>query len=239
MSSTKKNSTKRNPFDYYPTPAWCVHRLLEKANIPVKPGALWLEPAAGTGAIIKAVGSYQYIKKNGVTSIVTYKPNWYGVEIQAAFQPELEKEILQSRVLIEDFTQMSSSAFGITPQVIITNPPFNKALEFIKKGIEMEAEYVCMLLRLNFLGSAERSTFMRENTPDIYVLPNRPSFTGKGTDSIEYAWFVWRKENDYGAAIQKPVSDAERCLVCSKPKKNLTPKLIILGDTTPEERKKS
>jgi hypothetical protein len=33
---------------------------------------------------------------------------------------------------------------------------------------------------------------MRARTPDVYVLPNRPSFTGGSTDSIEYAWFVWR-----------------------------------------------
>ena len=25
----------------------------------------------------------------------------------------------------------------------------------------------------------------------LYVLSKRPSFTGKGTDSAAYAWFVW------------------------------------------------
>jgi hypothetical protein len=24
-----------------------------------------------------------------------------------------------------------------------------------------------------------------------FVLPNRPSFTGKGTDATAYAWFCW------------------------------------------------
>lgn len=238
MSSTRKNSTKRDPFDYYPTPSWCVHRFLEKAGIPYKTGAVWLEPSAGDGAIIRAVGSYQQIKKNGTTSIISYKPNWVATEIQPKFQTDLEKEVSSTRVLITDFSKFDVDGFGISPQVIITNPPFNQALSFIKKSMELKAEYICMLLRLNFLGSAERSTFMRENTPDIYVLPNRPSFTGKGTDSIEYAWFVWRKENDYGAPLQKPISNEERCLVCSKPKKNLTPKLVILADTTPEDRKK-
>lgn len=32
---------------------------------------------------------------------------------------------------------------------------------------------------------------MQRHTPDVYVLPQRPSFTGKGTDSTSYAWFVW------------------------------------------------
>jgi hypothetical protein len=48
-----------------------------------------------------------------------------------------------------------------------------------------------MLLRLNFLGGAKRTAFLRARPPDIYVLPNRPSFTGHGTDACEYAWFVW------------------------------------------------
>ena len=39
---------------------------------------------------------------------------------------------------------------------------------------------------------------MRAQEPDVYVLPNRPSFTGHGTDSCEYAWFV------FGASRPKP-----------------------------------
>ena len=75
-----------------------------------------------------------------------------------------------------------------------------------------------MLLRLNFLGSQERSDYLREHMPDIYVIPNRPSFTGGKTDSIEYAWFVWSKYNDYG--------------------KNSSGKIVILETTPANIRKK-
>jgi hypothetical protein len=35
---------------------------------------------------------------------------------------------------------------------------------------------------------------MRSNCPDVYVLPNRPSYEATGrTDSIEYAWMHWKK----------------------------------------------
>jgi hypothetical protein len=54
--------------------------------------------------------------------------------------------------------------------------------------------------------------------PDIYVIPNRPSFTGGKTDSIEYAWFVWSKYNDYG--------------------KNSSGKIVILETTPANIRKK-
>lgn len=80
---------------------------------------------------------------------------------------------------------------------------------------------------------------MRSHTPDIYVLPNRPSFSGKGTDSIEYAWFVWRKENKYGMASHEKSTKVEHCSTCLKPSKNLTPRVVMLNDTSSEVRKKT
>lgn len=32
---------------------------------------------------------------------------------------------------------------------------------------------------------------MRANPPSLFVTPKRPSFTNGGTDSADYAWFVW------------------------------------------------
>lgn len=76
--------------------------------------------------------------------------------------------------------------------LIITNPPFSLALEFLQKSLQ-EADTVIYLLRLNFLGSQKRRPFWRENRPShVLVLAERPCFTGDGrTDSIEYAWFCW------------------------------------------------
>lgn len=77
--------------------------------------------------------------------------------------------------------------------LIITNPPFSLAQEFLEKSLS-EAKTVCYLLRLNFLESQKRYTWWQDKTPDkLLVLSKRPSFTGKGTDSQAYAWFVWDK----------------------------------------------
>lgn len=74
---------------------------------------------------------------------------------------------------------------------IITNPPFSLALEFCEHAL-CHAPEVIMLLRLNFLGSQKRYDWWRQNEPSaIYVLSERPDFTGGGGDSCEYAWFVW------------------------------------------------
>jgi len=227
MSATKRNkkSSPRDPFDYYPTPEWCVKRFLEAAEIPYSSTPVWMEPSAGDGAIIRAVGNFHTIKKNGVTSVLQYKPDWIAIEIQPRLQASLEKEIDKNHVLITDFLALDIEALGISPQVVITNPPYSVALSFIKKAIDLKSEYVCMLLRLNFLASKERSEFMRTHTPDVFVLPNRPAFTKDGTDNTEYAWFVWRRENDYGSPVFKGSIKYPR------------PRLVVLEDTPKADRR--
>ncbi|MCU7837622.1 MAG: hypothetical protein KZQ83_20580 [gamma proteobacterium symbiont of Taylorina sp.] len=75
--------------------------------------------------------------------------------------------------------------------LIITNPPYRLAQEFIIKALT-HGKTVIMLLRLNFLESQARYEFWQANPPShIITLSKRPSFTGKGSDSTGYAWFVW------------------------------------------------
>lgn len=81
--------------------------------------------------------------------------------------------------------------------LIFTNPPYSIAQEFVEHSLEV-ADTVIMLLRINFLGAQKRYKFFFENEPDaLYVLSKRPSFTGKGTDSTEYAWYIWQKGEKY------------------------------------------
>jgi hypothetical protein len=85
------------------------------------------------------------------------------------------------------------------PGVIITNPPFNLALEIIKKalGDVQDGGWVIMLLRLNFFGSKQRKEFWDSYMPRYaFVHHKRIGFLKNGsTDSIEYAHYVWQKEN--------------------------------------------
>jgi hypothetical protein len=75
--------------------------------------------------------------------------------------------------------------------IIITNPPFSLAQEFLEKSLA-NASCTVYLLRLNFLGSQKRAAFWQQHPPThLFVLSRRPSFTGNGTDATEYAWFVW------------------------------------------------
>lgn len=63
-----------------------------------------------------------------------------------------------------------------TVDLIITNPPFPLALQFLQKSLS-EAQTVIYLLRLNFLGSRGRRDFWQANRPThILALPDRPVF---------------------------------------------------------------
>jgi hypothetical protein len=177
MSSTNRGG-QRSPADNYETPTWCTRRLLEAVDLP---GGVWLDPGAGTGKIIRAV--------NDIRKDVT----WDAVEIRDECRDPLV--LTGAKVMISDFLDYGSKSLWREPDVVCTNPPYRLAGEFLEMCLPL-AKITVMLLRLNYLGSEKRSSFMRSFTPDVYILPNRPPFTvnkkGKmSTDSIEYAWFVW------------------------------------------------
>lgn len=91
-------------------------------------------------------------------------------------------------------------AFSTAADLIVTNPPFSLALEFLTKSLAQPAS-VAYLLRVNFLGSQKRKEFWQANPlSHLYVLSRRPSFTGHGTDSTEYAWFVWDRRSFFNDA---------------------------------------
>lgn len=179
-NNTKDKQEKRDPYDFYPTPNWCVERFLEMAQQRLPIGD-WIEPSAGDGAIIRSVKQFG----RGLEKI-----NWISIETQERFLAPLKT--LSHTVWIGDYTKYDHSM--PSAKVCITNPPY-KLAESIVKHAQTQAECVVMLLRINFLASETRREWMSKNTPDIYVLPNRPSFRGKGTDATEYAWFLWDKQS--------------------------------------------
>ena len=175
MSATGRGKTIRDPNDYYPTPEWAIRRFIEKAGGCLKSGT-WLEPCAGDGAVIRAC------RASGITS------DFVAIELQERFRKGLEATPSVVETHISDYLEYEHT--GPKMQVCITNPPYNLAQKMIQHALT-QAEQVCMLLRLNFLASEVRVEWMQKNVPDIYVIPNRPSFRGKGSDACEYGWFVW------------------------------------------------
>lgn len=209
MSSATNRGAERIPFDYYPTPPWCVHRLLDRHGRELfRPGVHVLEPTVGDGSIVRAVKDWQSFAS--LTPEFADCVEWTGVDLRTgALHPDT---FLDQHVEGMDFRLFDPWEAGVLghsaaddahrPNMIdvtmhlfdlaIGNPPFSLAEPIIQHAVRM-ANVVTMLLRVDFLGSAERRWFWRLEgaDPTIRVLPDRPSFDGKGTDSSTYAWFIW------------------------------------------------
>jgi hypothetical protein len=190
MSSTNRGYD-RHKSDYYVTPQKDIEEFMYHLQYTVfdKDTASmqrlsWLDPCCGGDKENEA--SY--------LSVINrfFEPeNILGIDI---------REDSKADITI-DYLNYEKQAIN-THDIIISNPPFYLAEDFIKKSLELveDGGYVVMLLRLNFLGSRKRKHIFENSMPEYcFVHHKRMSFTNGATDSIEYAHFVWRKgvSNDY------------------------------------------
>lgn len=125
----------------------------------------------------------------------------YSTALEPAAGDHRLVKFLESKGLVTDYCEIQEDkdffAYKEKVDIIVTNPPFSIAQEFITHALEL-ADTVIMLLRVNFLGSQKRYPFWVNNEPKaLYILSKRPSFTGTGTDSTEYAWYIWEKNTNH------------------------------------------
>lgn len=164
----------RRSRDNYPTPHWCfeqIYRQLPMAEWDFTQFTSALEPAAGDGRI---AGFLEMFMPNRVRRL--------DIDQGLNFFQQFNHHLPWNPV-----SRQPRYAFDL----IMTNPPYTKAFEFVQKSLQL-APTVIMLLRLGFLASNARADFLRTHEPTkLIVLSNRPSFTGNGTDWYDYAWFVW------------------------------------------------
>lgn len=85
--------------------------------------------------------------------------------------------------------------------VIITNPPYRYAKEFVLHALELGAEMVCMFLKLTFLEGVGRQELFQKYPPRtvavftrrIQVALNGDPEMFKKSSAACYAWFIWEK----------------------------------------------
>jgi hypothetical protein len=208
--SSHAGRKERVSFDFYPTPPWTVHRLLDRhgreLGIEDRHPLRLLEPNVGDGAIVRAVDAWLVTHPRACG--MNGPHDWTGVELRRGAL-DLSTD-LDVHVEGQDFRTFDPWEAGLlleaarydlegtVPErfdLALGNPPFSIAEAIIRRALEV-ARAVAMLLRLDFLGSADRVPFWAGAAADpwIRVLPDRPSFDGDGTDSSTYAWFLWNVE---------------------------------------------
>lgn len=188
MSATNRGC-ERKAYDFYATPPETIRAFL--ANFDgISSGDRILEPSAGNGQIVKVLREGGYDNR---IDAVELRPEERGT-----------LEALADNVTIGSF-------FDYEPDcgydVIIGNPPYSLALDFINKSLELlhPGGLLIFLLRTNFLESEKRFKWWQEHPlSGLYTLHKRPSFTGRGTDATSYSWFVWERGGGPAAWVIRP-----------------------------------
>jgi len=189
MSATGRGA-ERAEYDSYHTPDALALTLTRRlaADFCLQPRTV-LEPSVGGGAFVRAV-----------RSVWGERPYVAGVDIQDV--PGCGAD----GVTRCDFLAHPPVEPGLArrPGLIIGNPPFCEAEPHTRHALSFRPPggVVAFLLRLAFLESKARVPFWQENRPArVYVLSERPSFTGGGTDSCAYGFFVWQEGHSGATAM--------------------------------------
>ena len=177
--ASNHTETVRASYDLYTTDPKALEKLLEKRAFNHH---IW-ECAAGQGHLSEV------LKKHGY-KVYSTDLNDYGYKGLNAKVNFLSNEVLPQ------------ADEGLLHCDILTNPPYTKALEFIKQALNViEKGYnVVMFLRIQFLEGKARRFFFDKNPPkEIYVFSERIKCTNQSdpdalkSSAICYAWFVWEK----------------------------------------------
>jgi len=180
LSATGRSDV-RDPDDFYETPAWCVHAILP--HLPS--GGRVLDPGCGTGAILRAI----------MATPAFAHADLHGIELDADRAEQARGLFCGTRghqVETGDFFTGSVDSANL----VVANPPFSLAMEFVARSIAITKPYrgtVAMLLRLNWLASQERLAFHRANPSDVFILPRRPSFCASLRCKVKCGWHVLQK----------------------------------------------
>lgn len=165
---------KREENDFYATPTEATELFLKNHNL--KDVGTFLEPACGQGHISKVLKRYFQNSNIISTDLVDRGYGQGGIDF-----------------LKNDFEKVD---------VVITNPPFKLAYEFIEKSLSVAKKQVIMFAKIQFL-ETERRAELFENTPlkYVYVHSNRVSpmrngepFDEQGktwSSAMCFCWFVW------------------------------------------------
>ena len=174
MSATNRGG-QRKESDFYETPVAVIRDLLQNNHLEGDYKCI-LEPCCGSGNMVLALRE-------------TYKD----AVIMASDLRDI-RQIPYASVTYGNSDFLTEPNLSSPVDLVFTNPPYTVAEKIIRRSFQLYPDaVVVMLLRLDFQGSQDRYEFWR-NYPvnELYPLACRPSFTGGGTDSNNYGWFVWR-----------------------------------------------
>jgi hypothetical protein len=161
MSATGRSAV-RDPDDFYETPLDVSRAIIRRL-----PAGVVLDPAAGTGAILRAA------RLEGREAV--------GIELNS-------DRAVQAACMCKD----ALSLYSWPGDIVVANPPFKTAMAFVERAVsevvEGKKRAAAFLLRVNWLESEARAAFHRAHPADLYILSKRPSFVWSFSCAAKCGW---------------------------------------------------
>lgn len=172
LGANNHSNKERAALDYYATDPKAVEMLLDLEEFSDK---IW-EPAAGELHITKVLRAHGY--------------DVFSTDIVDRGDIDQIIDFLNPKEKLNDFNGD-----------IVTNPPYNKAKEFVERAMEIvkPKHKVAMFLKIQFLeGKARRSLFEKYPPKRIWISSSRLKCAPNGkfdntTSAVCYCWFIWEK----------------------------------------------
>ena len=121
--------------------------------------------------------------------------------ISKVLKENIDNEVISKDLIDRNYGEAGKDFLNETTVYdnIITNPPFNLAVEFVEKALELSNNKVAFLMRIQFLEGKKRKLLFDKNPPSrVYVFSYRlPYLRGDEeqpeTSAMCLCWFVWDK----------------------------------------------
>jgi hypothetical protein len=167
--------------DFWPTPAWVTHALLDAYPPSAQSVRFILEPAIGDGAVARVCNERGYQTHLG-----------FDVRLDCAQQT---LDCTESFICCDFLRQIEVADAG--GRGIITNPPFSLAREFVVACRKLEPDYLALLLPISALAGTQewRPVWLEHPPTGMLFLLARPKFGGPGNDRLGTFWAVWEKSS--------------------------------------------
>lgn len=178
MSVMAARQSDSRALDLFPTPPWATRALFcEALNWPDWRHAVVWEPAAGLGTMSGVIAEF-------ARDVIASDVHDYGVG------HHIGSFVGEGADVIRDVKPIDW---------IITNPPFNLALEFARRAIDTADKGVALLVRSVWAEGGERYRELFSKTPPTVIAQfceRVPMVAGRwdptATTATSYAWFIWK-----------------------------------------------
>lgn len=186
----QQRHTPTKDLDYFPTPPWATRALFEYVLPEARDKHIY-EPACGEGWMAETINEYARVHATDIFD--------YGYGFKADF--------------------LSSGMGSKQYDWVITNPPFNKAEEFIQQSRKVATKGCAMLVRTAFVETTGRyNRLFKDNPPTIFapfaerVPMIYKKMDHKASSAMSTCWMVWKW--DYcGDTIVKWIQPCKKELI--------------------------